>query len=181
MRRVHLFELEDQPWFPERFRDLITDSLQLGMIGGGFYDPVVPLLVRLAAAGGALVDLCSGGTGPLLALRRAPALARVPITFTDRYPNQAAPHRVEALRDPRLRYHADAVDATTVPGELSGARTMFTAFHHFRPTAARQVLADAAARRVPIGIFEMTERTLASCLASLTSSGPRVSVDRDPG
>jgi hypothetical protein len=34
------------------------------------------------------------------------------------------------------------VDATRVPDELVGFRTMFSSFHHFRPAEARAVLAE---------------------------------------
>jgi hypothetical protein len=36
---------------------------------------------------------------------------------------------------------------------------MFTAFHHFDPESARAVLRDAAQRREPIAIFEVTQRS----------------------
>src|SRR5262245_54392038 len=50
------------------------------------------------------------------------------------------------------------VDATRVPDELPGFRTMFSAFHHFRPEQASAVLADAVRMRQGIGVFEGTQR-----------------------
>jgi hypothetical protein len=52
-----------------------------------------------------------------------------------------------------------------MPAELRGFRTMFTAFHHSTPEAARAILADAVRNRQGIGIFETTERS-ARCLAA---------------
>jgi hypothetical protein len=50
------------------------------------------------------------------------------------------------------------VDATQVPAGMTGLRTLFNAFHHFKPAAARAILADAYCSRQPIAIFEITER-----------------------
>jgi hypothetical protein len=51
------------------------------------------------------------------------------------------------------------VDARAVPAELAGFRTLFAAFHHFLPADARRILADAAAARQGIAIFEATQRS----------------------
>jgi hypothetical protein len=52
------------------------------------------------------------------------------------------------------------VAATAVPPELTGFRTLFNAFHHFPPEQAKNILADAVARRQPIGVFEVVSREL---------------------
>ena len=44
---------------------------------------------------------------------------------------------------------------------------MFTAFHHFDPDSAQQVLKDAMGKKEGIGIFEYTERTLIWFIAML--------------
>jgi hypothetical protein len=54
-----------------------------------------------------------------------------------------------------------------VPPDQQGMRTLFNALHHFRPDAARAVLADAQAQGAPIGVFEVVERTPRGVLASL--------------
>jgi len=58
-----------------------------------------------------------------------------------------------------MRYWPEPVDATSVPAELSGIRTMFASFHHFRPDVARAILRNAFEQRRPICIFEGTSRT----------------------
>jgi hypothetical protein len=70
------------------------------------------------------------------------------------FPNQAAGHAASVLRSRAISYHPHAVDATNVPHELGGVRTMFNAFHHFSPDAARRILGDAVRKRRPIAIFE---------------------------
>jgi hypothetical protein len=47
-----------------------------------------------------------------------------------------------------------------VPERLHGVRTVFDAFHHFRPAEARALLADAARKRAPILIVEATQRSV---------------------
>ena len=52
--------------------------------------------------------------------------------------------------------------ALAVPERLTGLRTVFTAFHHFRPADARAILESAVRDRQGIAIFEATFRTLAA-------------------
>jgi hypothetical protein len=167
MRRVHLFEFGDLPWWPAAIRDCVTDSLAFGIARMGLYAKAAPLVADLLARGGTrdVVDLCAGGAGPWPGLRDALG-PDVRVTLTDRQPNAAAVARVAALADPRVRYLAHPVDAAAVPPELVGVRTIFTAFHHLTPTAAARVLADAAAAGAPIGVFEFTERAWPSYLAA---------------
>ena len=54
------------------------------------------------------------------------------------------------------------MSALDVPKRLTGFRTMFTAFHHFRPADARAILASAVRDRQGIAIFEATSRTPAA-------------------
>lgn len=163
MGRLHLFEWEDQTWFPEAFRNFITDHLSFHV--SRIYVDVIPLIVKVLKSTGdrRIVDLCSGGGGPLLALE--PALSQsmgeqVAITLSDFYPNIDAFEAAKASSAGAIDYIRESVDATNCPESLAGMRTMFTALHHFKPEKAREILADAAAKRVPIGIFEPQERSL---------------------
>ncbi|MCB9689054.1 MAG: hypothetical protein H6735_28685 [Alphaproteobacteria bacterium] len=45
-----------------------------------------------------------------------------------------------------------------MPPELTGPRTLFNAFHHFRPEQARRILEDAVRAGEPIGVFEFVGR-----------------------
>jgi hypothetical protein len=47
---------------------------------------------------------------------------------------------------------------------MDGFRTLFTAFHHFRPELAREILRDAVRKRRGIGIFEFTRRNIPASL-----------------
>jgi hypothetical protein len=162
MRRLHLFEIADQPWCPNALRHATTDLLELCFRTWNFYAPIVP---RLAAAVDEsrereIVDLCSGGGGPWMSL--LPELGEaspVRVVLTDKYPNAEGTVRVEEASSGRVRGDTRSIDAMAVPRDLRGFRTMFTSFHHFRPEAARAILADAVKSRVGIGVFEFTGRS----------------------
>ena len=163
MQRLHLFEIGDQPWCPRALRDTTTNLLELCFRTWNYYTPIVP---RLAAAieksgDGEVVDLCSGGGGPWPSLLTELGEASpVRVVLTDKYPNAEATRRVQEASNGRIRGDKRSIDAMAVPGDLRGFRTMFTSFHHFRPSDARTILADAVRSGVGIGVFEFTGRGL---------------------
>ncbi len=130
--------------------------------------PVVPLLRDALRRSNTahVVDLCSGGGGPVLAVYQALVSDgnTVSFTLTDKYPNLAAFRRLSALYPAGISYVTDSVDAINMPEKLAGFRTMFNAFHHFAPASARAVLRCAVEARQPIGIFEISERALATII-----------------
>ncbi|HYH98854.1 hypothetical protein [Hyalangium sp.] len=167
--RLHLFELLDQEWYPAALRDHCTNYLATMSQRMGFFDPVAPLLLRGLEAGGtdAVLDLGSGGGGPLPRLGAILAQEhgrRVRVVQTDLFPNVRARQRAISAG---AEYLEQPVDAMKVPPEQRGMRTLFNALHHFRPEAARAVLADAQARGVPIGVFEIVERSAKGVIGSL--------------
>ncbi len=90
MRRLHLFEFTDLPWYPQAFRRIQTDYLQFVATRGTGQAGLVPLLVKAMQHAGTteIVDLCSGGAGPWRRLQ--PQLAEagwpVQVKLTDKYP-----------------------------------------------------------------------------------------------
>ena len=171
MRRIHLFELEDQSWFPSTIRDLATDFLHFLGTSLKLDGVLAPLVERALRESGAtrIVDLCSGGSGPLpglVATLNAKGLA-VTATLTDLYPNVRAFEQIAASTRDRVSFAEEPVDARAVPARLTGLRTMFNAFHHFAPGDARAVLHAAAAARQPIAIFEVSERSVRMILVIL--------------
>ena len=109
-----------------------------------------------------MIDLCSGGGGPIPALQKALAAEGLTVhfTLTDRFPNVPAFQQAAINSRGRIAFVAELVDAKAVPARLRGFRTMFNAFHHFRPIDAVAVLRDAAEAGQAIGIFEIPNRTL---------------------
>jgi hypothetical protein len=162
MPRLHLIGLEDQSWFPTRIRDLATDYLEFVERRFAIHRAMVPVLADALRETGQrqVIDLCSGGAGPVSAL--AATLFELGLearfTLTDRFPNLPAFESVSATSEGRITYVAEPVDARRVPVALSGFRTIFNAFHHFQPDDAVAVLADAVAAGQPIGVFEVPER-----------------------
>ena len=71
--RFHLFELEDQAWFPNIVRDLATDYLEFMEGRLKLHQPVVPLLARALRESDTttVLDLCAGGGGHRLHARGA--------------------------------------------------------------------------------------------------------------
>lgn len=162
--RLQLFELEDLAWFPHTIRDLATDYLHFMETRFALHKPVIPLLRAMLedSKTSQVVDLCSGGGGPMLAIYESLLASgtRVRITLTDKYPNLEAFARLSSLYPSDILYIANSVDATKVPRELIGLRTMFNSFHHFVPSQARAVLECAVEAHRPICIFDIPERSL---------------------
>jgi hypothetical protein len=168
MRRVHLFEWEDQPWLPPVFRDFITDQLKFTH-NQPMREPVnLAIATRLAGlldrtGSTRIVDLCSGAGGPIARIAQSLTgqLRRpVEVLVTDLFPNVDALRALEASSAGMIRARYEATNAADVPADLQGVRTLFTALHHFPPDQVRAVLADAVRKRAPIAVFEPLERTL---------------------
>lgn len=172
MPRVHAPELNDESWLPRQVRDGLTAFLQVSTETMKLFDAARPVLrdvlLRHRARGGAarIVDLCSGGGGPLLSILERLGDVTGPgfeAVLTDLFPNHPAFDAAEARRSLRargvnVRAHRASVDATRVPPALEGVRTLFNALHHFRPEDARRILDDAARSGQPICAFEVVER-----------------------
>jgi hypothetical protein len=157
MRRRQLVEIEDLPWCPRAVRDGGTDWLAFMANATNVFSVVAPMIRHALDATGTarVLDLCSGGGGPWLTVERA--LARsgpVAVELSDFYPNVAALREVCARSGGRVNFRAESIDASNVPVELAGVRTIFNSFHHFPPDAARSILADAVGKRRAIAIFE---------------------------
>jgi hypothetical protein len=168
--RLHLFEWEDQSWFPAWLRDPMTDYLAYTAKQFDLYRNVPPLLLRLLpkASQRSIVDLGAGGGGGWLSLapRLMEAAPDLSITLTDYHPN------LDALQStsqqlPGVSYEASSVDARDVPQNLHGLRTQFLSLHHFRPADATAIMANAVQSGEPIAFFEAQERTVKNLIGML--------------
>lgn len=163
MRRFHLLEIAEQPWCPRVIRDGVTDYLRWAVDAGRAYDAAAPILAEMLMRTNdrEIVDLCAGGGGPWRTLRTRLSEhgCDVRVRLTDRYPNHRAFAQAALESDGAVTGEIRPVDATDVPEDLQGVRTIFSAFHHFERDAAKQILRDAAARGEPIAIFEATHRS----------------------
>jgi hypothetical protein len=169
--RLQLFELEDFAWFPATIRDLATEYLEFMQTKLKLHEPMLPVLRDILERSGAeqIVDLCSGSGGPVVPIMQALGSEGIACRFvlTDRFPSLQSVERLARVYPDKLSYVAAPVSADAVPVALTGLRTLFNSFHHFAPSAARSVLADAAGARQPIAIFEIPERSVATILPFL--------------
>lgn len=165
MRRLQLFEILDQPWCPQAVRDGATDFLEYITNLTDPYAPVRPLMLGAIRQSGSrsVVDLCSGGGGPWLgsAWHAARSNTELPLTIwlTDKFPSGVLASRLNGIDD-SVRAVTTPVDATAVPPELRGFRTIFASFHHFSDDAAARLLQDAVVAGEGIATAEVTSRTL---------------------
>jgi hypothetical protein len=166
--RRQLVELTDLEHAPRLLRSFSPAFLEAAFRVTRWYAVAVPPLLRALLDSGArrIVDLGSGSGGPAAQLqellRRREGLA-LPLILTDKQPLcevEAALKRRAARHGLVLEYHAAPVDATAVPAELDGFRTMFQSFHHFPPATARAILQDAVDNSAGIALFEATQRRL---------------------
>jgi hypothetical protein len=164
LRRRHYLEIHDQPWCPPAVRDGATDCLRLiAVVGRQFNGAVASLEEALAATGDRyVVDLGSGSGGPWLSLydKVAPANGLPIVVLTDLFPNLTAMIQANHRSRGRIQFVPGPVSAMAVPPTLPGLRTLFTAFHHFKPSEASAILQDAADAGQAIAIYEQTRRTI---------------------
>lgn len=163
MQRLQIFEIHEQPWCPAAIREGAMACLCVIATVGRQYQACAPLLQQALLRTGAtrIVDLCAGRGGPwpilgqILTTRQGEP---VEILLTDLYPSEAATGGQETYGG-SLRFLTTPVDATRIPRDLPGFRTLFTAFHHFPPAKAQAILQDAVNGGQGIAIFEQTART----------------------
>lgn len=162
-KRRHLIEIHEQEWCPAAIRDGATDYLRfLTSVTQQYRHVIIPLRQAvIASRSERIIDLCSGGGGPWPGLHQALDAAmpiRIPVLLTDLHPNKGAA-KTPLQPGPQIVFWPTPIDATRMPSELTGFRTLFTAFHHFTPQDAASILQDAIDHGQGIGIFEQTART----------------------
>lgn len=157
--RLHLLELEDQRWFPHVIRQGMLDFLRFMISNLKAYDEALPLLETLLRKTGSrhFTDLCAGAGGGIEVIQEG--LSRrmgttIRVTLTDLYPNIDAYRYLYEKSEGVITFIQEPINATAVPDTITGARTIFSSFHHFRPAQARAILQDAADKGASIGVFE---------------------------
>lgn len=89
------------------------------------------------------------------------------VTLTDRFPSDAARKLLGVSEEHGIHYESAPVDATEVSEKRPGLRTLFNAFHHFRPELATHILSSAVDARRPIVVVEVLQRSPLSLLGML--------------
>lgn len=167
--RWHIVEFEDLSWFPDAIREGGTDYLKYFLKAVGFYQPVIPLIAEGLEHSGEnqLLDLCSGGGGPVEQISEGLSNflnRKIHIVLSDKFPNTDAFQLISKRSGGTIAFKNFPVDATNVPADLKGFRTMFSAVHHFRPPAIKQMLRNAAEQQAGIALFDGGDKNLFTIL-----------------
>lgn len=166
MKRIQLFELEDQSWFPDWMRSAITKLIKVLLKMTGLADAATILvkskLKELKTE--KLVDLGSGAGGVMIdvyqQLKKDDEFNNIQLMLTDLYPNKSVIQNINDLNDPNLEYLSRPVDATKISEAPEGLKTIFNAFHHLPKEKAQSVLQSCAKNQSPILIYELSSNNL---------------------
>ena len=170
--RFHLFEFEDQSWFPNVIRTGGTDYLRYLLVATEVYKPCVILLneVLKQTSETRIVDLCSGGGGymeQVYSQLKEIATGEISFTLTDKFPNVETYQLLQDKTNGEIKFDTRSVDAANVPADLKGIRTMFSAIHHFRPGQVRSILQNAVDNDVSVAIFDGGDKNVFAILGIL--------------
>lgn len=165
LKRIHLFEIEDQSWFPNVIRDCMTKTLNVlhSMVETNKSLPDLLARVIKETNSNKIIDLCSGGGGPMVEamdiLKSKHGLGNITLEMTDLYPHKQVANHINRNNDSNITYLTQSIDATNIPHSKKGLRTMICSFHHMRPTIARQILRNTQDAKQPILIYEISDNS----------------------
>jgi hypothetical protein len=168
--RLHLFEWEDQSWFPDQIRQGMMDFLGFALRRLRYYNAAVPLLDAALedTDGQEVVDFCSGNGSPVMQICHQTARLRgVKFYLSDRYPQTVAWARAREQSQGRVRFFPQPVDALAPDPALPAFGTCFSALHHFRPEQVRALLQQNITQRRALAVFDGGNRGLFPMLAIL--------------
>ncbi|MEO8512203.1 MAG: class I SAM-dependent methyltransferase [Ignavibacteria bacterium] len=169
---LHLFEFEDFEWFPDIIRKGQTDYLHYMINKFNIYKPAAGIIKDLMDNSGynGILDLCSGGGGgmDLFQTELMKITGKdIKITLSDKYPNIEAFEKIKEDTNGRVDFLKESVDVLSVPENSKCIRTVFSAFHHFKPDDARSILKQAVDNNLPIAIFEGAAKDIKNFLGIL--------------
>ncbi len=166
MKRIQLFEFEDQAWFPDWIRRSLTNLLVVLSrwmgIGAVLADLIAGILKDKKL--NRIVDLGSGSGGAMPEVMKLLAekheLHDVQFIMTDLYPNPETIQHFKDSGNKRLQFFEHPVDATQLATAPAGLKTMINCFHHMPPDIARKILSSAQQHKQPFLIYELAENNI---------------------
>lgn len=143
----------------------MTDYLRFIFKAGNMYEPVIPLLFECLylTNSNQIIDLCSGAGGPVEQIYsdlKRESDSEIKIILTDKFPNIGAYQFLSEQSNGRISFIENSVDASEVPHDLKGIRTVFSGFHHFKTPYATAVLKRAVESNSGIAIFDGGDKNL---------------------
>jgi len=166
MRRLHLIEFHEQPWYPAVWRQLFQRSMGRAMSLMGALDPVAEdfrtFLETLEPD--AVLDMCSGSGELSVSLWRSitaafPKERRPALMISDLYPNPEAFSVFKKAHPGEVDFYPRSVSVLDPPSDAPRVRTMFNSLHHFRPDEVRTILRNVTENADGFAAFEVTRRT----------------------
>lgn len=170
--KKYIFEFEDLAWFPGSIRESMTDYLRYLITSLNFYEPAIPIIIEglKKTNTNKIIDLCSGGGGAIEKVQTdlvQQSDIELEIILTDKFPNTNAFEFISAKNKGRISFSDISVDASDVPENLEGFRTLFSGFHHFNKDLAKAVLKNAVDARSGIAIFDGGNKNIFAVLSIL--------------
>ncbi len=165
MKRIHLFEFEDQSWFPNWLRMLMTRYIVAIHKLLGSAEELADLLAKTLpySESPKIIDMCSGGGGPMpevvQILKEKHGVTDLSLNLSDLYPNTDVAAEINSQGDSDITYLTEPIDATNLPEKHKGIRTMICSMHHMKPDLAKSILKDAKDARQPICVFEISDNS----------------------
>ncbi len=136
------------------------------------YNAIIPIIKKGLESSRSedWIDCASGGGSSLISLAKTLKhdYPNLKVTLTDYYPNLRTFEKIKAEDEKLFDFEPNSIDAKNLPAHLQGKfRTIFGAFHHFRPSDAQQILQNAVDTKSPIAIFEPVGKTFISWFSIL--------------
>lgn len=188
MDRIQAFEIHDLPECPDFIRESVTESLGNALRWGNLYSGgAADIFSEFCEKSKCenLLDLCSGSGEPISILLEglsSKGLKMPNVILSDLYPNIARMQSVVDRHTGVIQIHHKPIDATQVPSDIEhSARSIISAFHHFPPALAQDILRDCVAQNKGIFILEpmphQVHRTLsiATSMVGATLANPLLS------
>ncbi len=134
MKRIHLFEFEDFKWFPNWIRISLTRLMVVMHKFLGTNQELAKLVSKALeySSKPCIIDLCSGSGGPMIKLAQTLQddyqIKVIDLILTDLYPDKELASIINQNDSPHISYLITPIDATNVPADLVGVRTMVCSF-----------------------------------------------------
>ncbi|KAF9875961.1 hypothetical protein CkaCkLH20_06407 [Colletotrichum karsti] len=181
--RFHLFEIDDQPWFPSLIRGQVQEALHATWVNkfpilqtaspANLAAQVLQRILGPRLPSYTFIDFCAGSGGPTPAIERAvnrhltaKKQPNVDFVLTDLWPNTESWARA-AAKSEHIGYEPKSVDAANAPLDLLAGyrgkdkkifRLFNLAFHHFDDPLAKAILKNTLETSDGFAIFELQGR-----------------------